>query len=93
MDRGALTGFGISVGYQYQVKRSPWYVFDNSKNSLPDYFRLDGSLSYQKEKIGFNLVVNNILNKYLYSGAPYEDYYYWQAEPGTNMRFSVSYRF
>ena len=93
MDRGALTGFGISVGYQYQVKRSPWYVFDNSENSLPDYFRLDGSLSYQKEKIGFNLVVNNILNKYLYSGAPYEDYFYWQTEPGTNMRFSVSYRF
>lgn len=93
IDKGALTGFGISAGYQYQVKRSPWYVFDGSKNSLPDYFRLDGSLSYQKEKIGFNLVVNNILNKYLYSGAPYADYYYWQAEPGTNMRFSVSYKF
>ena len=93
IDRGALTGFGISAGYQYQVKRSPWFVFDGSENSLPDYFRLDGSLSYQKEKIGFNLVVNNILNKYLYSGAPYEDYFYWQTEPGTNMRFSVSYRF
>ena len=93
IDMGALTGFGISAGYQYQVKRSPWFVFDGSENSLPDYFRLDGSLSYQKEKIGFNLVVNNILNKYLYSGAPYEDYFYWQTEPGTNMRFSVSYRF
>ena len=65
-DKGAFTGFGISLGYQYQAKRSPWYVFDGSENSLPDYFRLDGSLSYQKEKIGFNLVVNNILNKYLY---------------------------
>lgn len=93
IDKGALTGFGISAGYQYQVKRSPWYVFDGSKNSLPDYFRLDGSLSYQKEKIGFNFVVNNLLNKYLYSGAPYADYYYWQAEPGTNLRFSVSYKF
>ncbi|HRQ52540.1 MAG TPA: TonB-dependent receptor, partial [Agriterribacter sp.] len=93
IDRGALTGLGISAGYQYQVKRSPWYVFDNSENSLPDYFRLDGSLSYQREKIGFNLVVNNILDKYLYSGAPYEDYFYWQAEAGTNMRVSVSYRF
>lgn len=93
VDKGVLTGFGISAGYQYQVKRSPWYVFDGSENSLPDYFRLDGSLSYQKEKIGFNLVVNNILNKYLYSGAPYDNYFYWQAEPGTNMRFSVAYRF
>ncbi|MES1223777.1 MAG: TonB-dependent receptor, partial [Bacteroidota bacterium] len=93
VDRGTLAGFGISVGYQYQADRSPWYVFDGSENSLPDYFRLDGSLSYQKEKIGFNLVVNNILNKYLYSGAPYADYYYWQSEPGTNLRFSVSYKF
>ncbi|MEJ0103184.1 MAG: TonB-dependent receptor [Bacteroidota bacterium] len=93
VDRGILEGFGVSVGYQYQAKRSPWYVFDGSENSLPDYFRLDGSLSYQQEKIGFNLVVNNILNRYLYSGAPYADYYYWQAEPGTNLRFSVSYKF
>jgi iron complex outermembrane receptor protein len=93
LDKGALTGFGISVGYQYQVKRSPWYVFDGSENSLPDYFRLDGNLSYQKEKIGFNFVVNNILNKYLYSGAPYDNYFYWQSEPGTNVRFSVAYRF
>lgn len=93
IDKGALTGIGISLGYQYQVKRSPWYVFDGSSNSLPDYFRLDGGLSFQKEKIGFNLVVNNILNKYLYSGGPYADYFYWQAEAGTNARFSVSYRF
>ena len=92
-DNGVLNGFGISLGYQYQAKRSPWYVFDNSKNSLPDYFRMDGSLSYQKEKMSFNLVVNNILNKYLYSGAPYDDYYYWQAEPGTNLRFTVGYKF
>lgn len=93
IERGVLSGIGISVGYQYQVKRSPWFVFDGSENSLPDYFRLDGSLSYQKEKIGFNLVINNILNKYLYSGAPYGDFFYWQTEPGTNTRFSISYRF
>ncbi len=93
IDKGALTGLGISLGYQYQAKRSPWYVFDGSENSLPDYFRMDGGISYQKEKIGFNVMVNNILNKYLYSGAPYADYYYWQAEPGTNLRFTVNYKF
>ncbi|HTE10054.1 MAG TPA: TonB-dependent receptor [Chitinophagaceae bacterium] len=98
-DNSILNGFGISLGYQYQAKRSPWYVFDNSKNSLPDYFRMDGSLSYKKEKMSFNLVVNNILNKYLFSGAPYDSggpndqYYYWQAEPGTNLRFTVGYKF
>ncbi len=93
IENGALAGLGLSLGYQYQLKRSPWYVFDGSQNSLPDYFRLDGGLLYQKEKIGFNLLVNNILNKYLYSGAPYGNYYYWQAEPGTNLRLSVNYRF
>lgn len=92
VDRGSLSGLGVSLGYQYQAKRSPWFVFDGTENSLPDYFRVDGSLSYQLEKIGFNLVVNNIFNKYLYSGAPYADYFYWQSEPGTNLRFAVSYR-
>lgn len=94
-DHGRLSGLGISLGYQYQAKRSPWYVFDNTENSLPDYFRLDGSLSYQKDKLGFNLVVNNLLDKYLFSGGPYAwgGYFYWQSEPGTNARFTVSYRF
>ncbi|MBY0476459.1 MAG: TonB-dependent receptor [Chitinophagaceae bacterium] len=90
---GALAGVGLSLGYQWQVQRSSWYVFDGTDKSLPDYFRMDGGVSYQKEKIGFNLFINNILNKYLYSGAPYLNYYYWQAEPGTNARFSVNYRF
>jgi iron complex outermembrane recepter protein len=95
IDKGNLTGLGFSVGYQFQAKRSPWYVFDGSANSLPDYFRLDGGVSYQRNKIGFNLLVNNILNKYLYSGSPYSwgGYYYWQAEPGTNVRLSVNYKF
>jgi len=84
------------LGYQVQIKRTPWYVFDNSVQNLPDYFRVDGSLSYQVDKLAFNLVVNNILNKYLYSGGYYNyggGYYYWQSEPGTNLRFSVGYRF
>jgi len=95
LESGKLAGLGVSAGYQYQVKRSPWYAFDGAQNSLPDYFRLDGGLSYQKEKIGFNLFVNNLWNTYLYSGAYYDfgGYYYWQAEPGTNLRFSVNYRF
>ncbi|MBS1566250.1 MAG: TonB-dependent receptor, partial [Bacteroidetes bacterium] len=90
VDRGVLNGFGVSLGTQYQAKRAPWYVFDNSASSLPDYFRMDGGLSYQKNKLGLNLVVNNLLNKYLYSGAfyAYGGFFYWQSEPGTNLRFS-----
>lgn len=71
IDGGALAGFGVSAGYQYQAKRSPWFVADAATQHLPDYFRVDGGVSYQKEKIGFNLFVNNILNKYLYSGGYY----------------------
>ena len=93
IEYGKLSGFGLSLGYQFQAQRSPWFVFDGSENSLPDYFRLDGGISYQQEKIGFNVFVNNILNGYLYSGAPYSNYFYWQSEPGTNLRFSVNYRF
>ncbi|TDE18597.1 TonB-dependent receptor [Dyadobacter psychrotolerans] len=92
---GSLKGLGLSLGYQYQQGRAPWYVFDNSANSLPDYFRLDGGITFKSDKISYNLLVNNILNKYLYSGAPYTwgGYYYWQTEPGTNFRLSVSYKF
>jgi iron complex outermembrane receptor protein len=92
---GDLKGLGLSLGYQYQVGRAPWFVFDNSTNSLPDYFRLDGGITFKKDQISFNLLVNNILNKYLYSGAPYSwgGYYYWQTEPGTNFRLSVGYKF
>jgi iron complex outermembrane recepter protein len=90
---GKLAGFRISLGYQYQAGRSSWYIFDNSENSLPDYFRLDGGISYSTSKFGVNLNVNNITNKYLYSGAPYGDMFYWQTEPGINSRITVSYKF
>ena len=96
VESGKFAGFGISAGYQFQGDRLPWYVYDGAVvKDLPDYFRVDGGLSYQKEKIGFNLFFNNILDKYLYSGSFYQwgEYYFWQAEPGTNMRFSVNYRF
>ncbi|MFV5691221.1 TonB-dependent siderophore receptor [Flavobacterium sp. LT1R49] len=95
IDRGTLNGVGFSLGYQYQVKRAPWYISPDNSGMLPDYFRLDGGVTYQKNKISVNLVVNNILNKYLYSGGyySYSDMYYWQAEAGTNMRLSVAYKF
>ncbi|MFV8343356.1 TonB-dependent siderophore receptor [Flavobacterium sp. XS2P39] len=95
IDRGTLNGVGFSLGYQYQVKRAPWYISPDNSGMLPDYFRLDGGVTYQKNKIAVNLVVNNILNKYLYSGGyySYSDMYYWQAEAGTNMRLSVAYKF
>jgi iron complex outermembrane receptor protein len=95
VDNGLLNGFGLSVGYQYQVKRAPWYISPDNTNALPDYFRLDGGVSYQIKKVHISLIVNNILDKYLYSGGyySYTDMYYWQAEAGTNARVTVSYKF
>jgi iron complex outermembrane receptor protein len=94
MDQGALNGLGLSIGYQYQVDRSPWFVSEEKNAALPDYFRLDGGVTYQKGKMTYNLIVNNILDEYLYSGGKYEPgFFYWQAEPGTNVRLSVSYKF
>ncbi len=95
IDKGTLSGVGVSLGYQYQVKRAPWFISTGNTASLPDYFRVDGGLSYQRKKVTINLTVNNILNKYLYSGGyySYTDMYYWQAEAGTNARVTVAYKF
>jgi iron complex outermembrane receptor protein len=90
---GRLSGFRFSLGYQYQSGRSSWYVFDNSENALPDYFRLDGGISYQTAKFDVMFNVNNLTNEYLYSGAPYRNMFYWQTEPGINSRLSVFYKF
>jgi iron complex outermembrane recepter protein len=90
---GKLDGMRFSLGYQYQAGRSSWFIFDNTENSLPDYFRLDGGIGYQKEKFNVSLNVNNILNKYLYSGAPYYGMFYWQTEPRINTRVTVGYKF
>lgn len=94
-DNGLLNGFGASLGYQYQVKRAPWFISDGNTEPLPDYFRVDGGLSYQRKKISVNLIVNNIFNKYLYSGGyyAYSKMYYLQAEAGTNARVTVTYKF
>ena len=91
----ALKGLGVSVGAQYQGGRTSWYVFDGTSQELPDYFRLDGAVSYQLNKFTVALNVNNITSNYLYSGAYYNwgGYYYWQAEPKINSRLTISYKF
>jgi len=94
-DNGLLNGFGASIGYQYQVKRAPWYISPDNTGTLPDYFRVDGGLTYQRKKVIVNLIVNNIFNQYLYSGGyySYTSMYYLQAEAGTNARVNITYKF
>ncbi|MCM5661416.1 TonB-dependent receptor [Galbibacter mesophilus] len=88
-----LKGFGVSLGYQYQVDRSSWAWGAENNPLLPDYFRLDGGISWAKNNFRVNLNVNNILDEYLYSGSAYAKYLYWQSEPGINGRITLAYRF
>lgn len=87
-----LKGFGASLGYQFQADRSSWNWAADNESELPDYFRLDGGVSWQNRHFNVRLNVNNILNKYLYSGSAYATYMYWQSEPGTNARLSITYK-
>ncbi len=93
-DKG-LKGLGLSLGTQYQGGRNSWYVFDGTSQALPDYFRLDGAISYQLNKFTVALNVNNITSKTLYSGAYYNwgGFYYWQSEPLINSRLNITYKF
>lgn len=88
-----LKGFGASLGYQYQVDRSAWAWGADNQSDLPDYFKLDGALSWKNDNMRIQLNVNNLLNEYLYSGANYGSYLYWQSEPGINGRVTVTYNF
>lgn len=88
-----LEGIGLSAGYQYQVDRSSWNWGAGNESILPDYFRLDGAVHYEKDNYRIALNVNNILNDYLYSGSAYSSYFYWQTEPGINYRLNLTYKF
>ncbi len=88
-----LKGFGASLGYQYQVDRSTWAWGADSQSDLPNYFRLDGALSWKNDKLRVQLNLNNILDEYLYAGANYGSYLYWQSEPGINGRVTITYSF
>lgn len=91
--RNALQGLGLALGYQYQADRSSWSWNADNESALPNYFRLDGALSWKQDNFSVGLNVNNLLDTYLYSGSAYGAYYYWQTEPGTNFRLQLGYKF
>lgn len=90
---GVLKGAGISAGASYQGDRSTWDWGSPQQMQLPDYFRMDAGIFWQGTKLKINLTVNNVANRYLYSGAPYGDFYYWQAEAPRNFKLGIDYRF
>ncbi|GAB3013985.1 hypothetical protein GCM10027051_16610 [Niabella terrae] len=103
LQRGALQGLGISGGFTSLIDRHTGWSTQGKQ--LPDYFKLDGGLSYAKNKYRVTLNVFNILDSYLYTGSYYDmptipgdwnsgaEAYYYQSEPPRNLRLSVSYRF
>lgn len=98
MQTGSLKGVGISGGFTYLADRATSFYSKTEPNeNLPAYFKLDGGLFYESNKIRLTLNVFNILDTYLYSGSYATWYtapaYTWQAEPGRNWRLGISYSF
>ncbi len=103
LQKGALKGLGFTGGFTSLIGRYTGWTTTGA--SLPDYFKLDGGISYAKNKYRVVLNVFNILDEYLYSGSYQElptipgDYgssaaaYYYQTEPPRNLRLSISYSF
>ena len=94
LQEGKLKGLGASIGSTYLLGRrtDTWSV---GLQKLPDYFKLDGGLSYETGKIKVTANMFNILDKYLYSGSYYSylNAYYWQSEQPRNFRVGVTYKF
>lgn len=90
---GTLKGLGFAAGVSYQGDRSTWSFAPAGRDALPNYFKLDGGVSWENNKFTIAANVFNILDKYLYSGVAYATYYYWQAEAPRNSRLSINYKF
>ncbi|MDW8850810.1 TonB-dependent receptor [Flavobacterium sp. MMLR14_040] len=91
---GKIKGFGASIGGTFLAGRQT-DTWSPGAERLPDYFKLDGGLSYEIGKVKVTANVFNILDKYLYSGSYYEwlSAYYWQTEAPRNFRVGVTYKF
>lgn len=98
-----LNGFGVTGGYQLQFGR---VIGSNSRESnFADYVRYDAGLTYEKGKITVSALVNNLLNRKLFTQGSYTavtppqaaagmvSYYTYIYEMPRNARVSISYRF
>lgn len=97
--KGALTGFGITGGFQWLAER---YVGTTKVSNIPNYFRTDGGLSYQKGKYNISFLVNNLLDdRTLLTSASLDTkaandptgYYTYIVEARRNFRMTIAYHF
>lgn len=93
IQQGALRGLGFSGGATFMDDRSTWDWGSGNQMQLPDYLNTNAGIFWQHKRLKVNLTVDNVLNKYLYSGAPYGNFYYWQADPPRNFKIGFDYHF
>ncbi|KXH83468.1 TonB-dependent siderophore receptor [Chryseobacterium kwangjuense] len=90
---GLLEGFGLSFGGTYLGDRSSWDWGGTNTQQMGDYVKFDAGASWENSKFRVGLNVFNVFNRYLYSGSPYGNYYYYQADAPRNFRLSIGYKF
>ncbi|MDR1723548.1 MAG: TonB-dependent receptor [Tannerella sp.] len=93
---GLLQGFGFMAGCSYLSGRYTWWdASPDPLQTLPDYFKVDAGLYWEKDRFSITANVFNVLNEYLYNGSYYlwNAAYYWQSDPPRNGRISLSYKF
>ena len=91
-------GVGAAAGTTHLIDRTSvgdFYWGAPGAKKMADYFKLDGGLFWENDKMKVTANVFNILDAYLYSGAyyAYAKGYYYQAEAPRNYRLSVNYKF
>ncbi|QES90711.1 TonB-dependent receptor [Rhizosphaericola mali] len=92
--KGFLKGFGLNLAYNFQGHRTTWsWSGASGQLALPDYIKFDGGLFWKNDKMRITATMMNLMNRYLYSGASYGSYYYYQAEAGRNFRLSLDVNF
>lgn len=98
-----LDGFGLTGGYQFQFGR---VVGSNARESnFADFIRYDAGASYEKGKFTISAIVNNLLDRKLFTqgsvtaasatakAAGGVDYYTYIYDMPRNARVTVAYRF
>lgn len=95
LGHGPLSGFGVMGGFQWLADR---YVGTTKTPNIPNYFRVDGGLSYQRGKYNISMLVNNLLDdRTLLTSATIPTtptgYYSYIVEARRNFRLTIGYRF
>ncbi|MBN9299465.1 MAG: TonB-dependent receptor [Filimonas sp.] len=96
--KGFFEGFGASSGIQWLADR---YTGTTQTPNMPNYFRVDAGLSYQKGKFGISFLMNNLLdNRRLLTAASLDtrptvntSFYSYIVEARRNFRTSFTYKF